>query len=112
MTKLKLSEYSGDPLSDPTQEWSQLFQATNHAANIDDSVEMNHLETMVKEKKTKEAIAGPDTELRGQMYNVAFNLLGRNFGKPQMVVNAQRKRLSSFLPMKTNDGAASKNMCD
>ena len=39
--KLKLSQISGDPLEWP--EWSQLFQATVHAANMDDTVKMNHL---------------------------------------------------------------------
>ena len=40
LPKLKLAEFSGDPLEWP--EWSQLFEATVHAANIDDSVKMNH----------------------------------------------------------------------
>ena len=44
LPKLKLAEFSGDPLEWP--EWSQLFQATVHAANIDDSVKMNDLKTM------------------------------------------------------------------
>ena len=55
LPKLKLAEFSGEPLEWP--EWSQLFQATVHAANIDDSVKMNHLKTMVT-GKAKEAIAG------------------------------------------------------
>ena len=41
LPKLKLAEYSGDTLGWP--EWSQLFQATVHAANMEDSVKMNHL---------------------------------------------------------------------
>ena len=48
LPKLKLAEFSGDPLEWP--EWSQLFQATVHAANIDDNVKMNHLKTMVTGK--------------------------------------------------------------
>ena len=55
LPKLKLAEFTGDPLEWP--EWSPLFQATVHAANINDSVKMNHLETMVT-GKAKEAIAG------------------------------------------------------
>ena len=101
LTKLKLAEFSGDPLEWP--EWSQLFQATVHAANIDDSVKMNHLKTMVT-GKAKEAIAG--LGYTAEMYNVAWNVLVRNFGKPQMVVNAQLKRIYSFPPMKPYDGAA------
>ena len=101
LPKLKLAEFSGDPLEWP--EWSQLFQATVHAANIDDSVKMNHLETMVT-GKAKEAIAG--LGYTAEMYNVAWNVLVRNFGKPQMVVNAQLKRIYSFPPMKPYDGTA------
>ena len=41
-----------------------------------------------------------------EMYNVAWNVLVRNFGKPQMVVNAQLKRIYSFPPMKPYDGTA------
>ena len=96
LPKLKLAEFSGDPLEWP--EWSQLFQATVHAANIDDSVKMNHLKTMVT-GKAKEAIAGLG-------YTAEWNVLVRNFGKPQMVVNAQLKRIYSFPPMKPYDGAA------
>ena len=101
LPKLKLAEFSGDPLE--WSEWSQLFQATVHAANIDDSVKMNHLKTMVT-GKAKEAIAG--LGYTAEMYNVAWNVLVRNFGKPQMVVNAQLKRIYSFPPMKPYDGAA------
>ena len=100
LPKLKLAEISGDPLEWP--EWSQLFQATVHAANVDDSVKMNHLKTMVT-GKAKEAIAG--FGYTAEMYNVAWNVLVRNFGKPQMVVNAQLKRIYSFPAMKPYDGA-------
>ena len=55
LPKLKLAEFSGDPLEWP--EWSQLFQATVHAVDMDDSEKMNHLRTMVT-GKAKEAIAG------------------------------------------------------
>ena len=101
LPKLKLAEFSGDPLEWP--EWSQLFQATVHAANKDDSVKMNHLKTMVT-GKAKEAIAG--LGYTAEMYNVAWNVLVRNFGKPQIVVNSQLKRIYSFPPMKPYDGAA------
>ena len=92
LPKQKLAELSGDPLEWP--EWSQLFQATVHAANVDDSVKMNHLKTRVT-GKAKEAIAG--LGYTAEMYNVAWNVLVRNFGKPQMVVNAQLKRIYSVL---------------
>ena len=70
LPKLKLAEFSGDPLEWP--EWSQLFQAIVHAANMDDSVKMNQLKTMVT-GKAKEAIAG--LGYTAEMYNVAWNVL-------------------------------------
>ena len=101
LPKLKLAEFSGDPLEWP--EWSQLFQATVHAANMDDSVKIYHLKTMIT-GKAKEVIAG--LGYTAEMYNVAWNILVRNFGKPQMVVNAKLKRIYSFPPMKPYDAAA------
>ena len=64
---------------------------------------MNHLKTMVTHK-AKEAIAG--LGYFAWMYNVAWNVLFRNFGKPQMVVNAQLKRIYSFPMMKLYDRGA------
>ena len=55
LPKLKLSEFSGDPLEWP--EWSQLLQATVHLTIMDDSAKLNHLKTMVT-GKAKEEIAG------------------------------------------------------
>ena len=98
--KLKLAEFSGDPLEWP--ERPQLFQATVHATNMDDSVEMNHLKTMIT-GKAKEAF--PGLGYTAEMYNVAWNVPVRNFGKPQIVVSAQLKRVYSFPPMKPYDGA-------
>ena len=101
LPKLKLAELSGHPLEWP--EWSQLFQATFHAANMDDSVKLNNLKTIVT-GKAKEAVAG--LGYTAEMYNVAWNVLVRNFGKSLFVVNAQLKRLYSFPPIKPYDGAA------
>ena len=54
--------------------------------------------------KAKEAIAG--LGYTAEISNLAWNVLVRNFGKLQMVVNAQLKRIYSFPPMKPHDGAA------
>ena len=67
LPKLKVAEFSGDPLEWP--EWSHLFQAIIHAANIDDCVKMNHLKTMAT-GKAEEAIAGQG--YTAEMYNVAW----------------------------------------
>ena len=99
--KQKLSESSGDPLG--WREWSQLFHVTIHAAKMDDSLKMNHLKTMVT-GKTKEAIS--ELEYTAELYNVAWNVLICNFRKPQLVVNAQLRRIPSLPPMKLYGGAA------
>ena len=68
---------------------------------MDESVKMNHLKTMVSHR-AKEAVAG--LCYTAEMYNMAWNVPVRNIGKPQMVVNAQLKRLYSFPPKKPYEG--------
>ena len=74
---------------------------------MDDSVRMNYVKTIVT-GKAKVAIAG--LGYIAEMSNVAWNNLVRNFGKPQMIVNAQLKRIYSFPPMKPYDGEHSSSM--
>ena len=101
LPKLKLPEFSGDPLEWP--EWSGLFLSTVHAANIDVSLKMNHLKTLVT-GKAKEVIAG--LGYTGDMYDVAWNTLVAHFGRPQVVVNAQLRRVYTFPPIKPFDSVA------
>ena len=69
LPKLKLAESSGDQLEWP--EWSQLFQATVHAANIDDSVKMNHLKQWSRAKPKRRLLAW-GTPLRCTMWRGTF----------------------------------------
>ena len=71
--------------------WSQLFQVTVHAANMDDSVKMNHLKTRVP-GEAKEAIAG--LRYTAEMYTVVWNVLVHNsIWKTQGVEIAQLKQI-------------------
>ena len=99
--KLKISEFNGDPLEWP--EWSSLFIATIHNAPIDDKAEMGHLKTLVK-GKAKAAIAC--LGYSGSMYTPAWNALVTNFGRPQTIVNAQRKLIHTSPFIKSHDSAA------
>ena len=91
LLKLNVAEFSGDPLEWP--EWSGLFLSTVHAVNIDTSLKMNPLKTLVTEK-AKEVVAGLGyTE---DLYDVAWNTLVAHFGRPQVVVNAQQRRIYTF----------------
>ena len=104
LSKLKLAEFSGDPLEWP--EWSGLFLSTVHAANIDTSLKMNHLKTLVT-RKAKEVIAG--LRYTGDMYDIAWNTLVAHFGRPQVVVNEQMGRIYTFPPVKAYDSVALSN---
>ena len=101
LPKLKLAEFSGDPLEWP--EWSGLFLSTVHAANIDISLKMNHLKPMVT-GKAKEVIAG--LGYTGDMYDVAWNILVAHFERPQVVVNAQLRRIFTFPLVEAYDSVA------
>ena len=101
LPKLKLAEFSGDPLEWP--EWSGLFLSTVHAANIDASLKMNLLKTLVT-GKAKEVIAG--LGYTGDMYDIAWNTLVAHFGRPQVVVNAQLRQKYTFPPVKAYDSVA------
>ena len=101
LPKLKLAEFSGDPLEWP--EWSGLFLSTVHAANIDASLKMNHLKMLVT-GKAKEVIAG--LGYTGDMYDIAWNTMVAHFGRPQVVVNAQLRRIYTFPPVKAYDSVA------
>ena len=54
--------------------------------------------------KAMEVIAG--LRYTAEMYNVAWNIVVRNFAKPQMTVNAHLKRIYFSPPMQPYDRAA------
>ena len=58
----------------------------------------HHLKTLVT-GIAKEVIAG--LGYNGDMYDVAWNTLVAHFERPQLVVNAQLRRILTFPPMKT-----------
>ena len=101
LSKLKLSDFHGDPLEWP--EWSSLFTATIHNAPIDDNAKMSHLKTLVK-GKAKAAIAF--LGYSGVMYSAAWHALVTNFGRPQTIVNAQMKQIHLSPFIKSHDSAA------
>ena len=64
---------------------------------------MNHLKTLVT-GKAKKVIAG--LGYTGYMYDIALNTLVAHFGRPQVVVNAQLRRIYTFPPVKAYDSVA------
>ena len=95
---LKMTEFAGDPLE--WAEWSSLFDAVIHNAAIDDNAKMSRLKRLVK-AKTKAAIAG--LRYSGALYHTAWEMLVRNFGQPQTIVNAQMDLMHTYPYIKSND---------
>ena len=64
---------------------------------------MNHLKTLVT-GKAKKVIAG--LGYTGDMYDIVWKTLVAHFGRPQVVVNAQLRRIYTFPPVKAYNSVA------
>ena len=100
LPKRILDQFSGDPLEWP--EWSGQFLATIDQPLADDGMKTNYLKALVT-GKIKEAIEGMG--YNAGTYRIAWDILARDFGRPELVVNAQLKRLHSYLFIKPHDTA-------
>ena len=94
LPKFKLSSFSGNPLEWP--EWSNMFKATVRHRDIPDSEKMSHLKTLLT-GKAKSAISGMGYS--GEFYAQAWELLGRKFGRPYLIVDAQLNILRKQQPI-------------
>ena len=96
LPKSVLDKFSGDPLEWP--EWSGQFLATVDQGGVADSVKMKYLKTLVS-GKAKAAGMG----YSGAMYQVAWQILEHDFGRPELIVNAQLRKLHSHPFIKPHD---------
>ena len=101
LPKLKLSSFDGNPLEWP--EWSNMFKATVHHRDIPDSEKMSHLKTLLT-GKAKSAISGMGYSV--EFYAQAWELLGRKFGRPYLIVDAQLNILRKQQPIRKHDSTA------
>ena len=95
LPKLKLSSFDGNPL-----EW---FKAMVHHRDIPDSEKMSHLKTLLT-GKAKSAISGMGYS--GEFYAQAWELLGRKFGRPYLIVDAQLNILRKQQQIRKHDSTA------
>ena len=98
---MKLSSFDVNPLEWP--EWSNMFKATVHYRDTPDSEKMSHLNTFLT-GKAKSAISGMGYS--GEFYAQAWELLGRKFGRPYLIVDAQLNILRKQQPIRTHDSTA------
>ena len=101
LPKLKLCSVDGNPLEWP--EWSNMFKATVQYRDIPDSEKMSHLKTLLT-GKAKSAISGMGYS--GEFYAQAWELLGRKFGRPYLIVDAQLNILRKQQPIRMHDSTA------
>ena len=101
LPKLKLSSFNGNPLEWP--EWSDMFKATVHHCDIPESEKMSHLKRLLT-GKAKSAISGMGYS--GEFYAQAWELPGRKFGRPYLIVDAQLKVLPKQQPIRMHDSTA------
>ena len=98
LPKLVLDKFDGDQLEWPG--WSGQFLATVDESGMSDSNKMKYLKSLLN-GKAKAAIEGMG--FSGQMYQVAWQTLDHDFGRPELVVNAQLRKVHDYPFIKPHD---------
>ena len=101
LPKLKLAEFSGDPLLWP--EWSSLFDVVVHQKPISDTEKMQWLKTSLT-GQTKAAISGMG--FSSQSYYHAWDILCEKYGRSDVIVNAQFKKMHTHPPIRHDDSTS------
>ena len=96
--KLVLEKFDGDPVE--WREWSEQLLATVDEPGISDSNKMKYLKTLLN-GKAKAAIEGMG--FSGRMYQVAWQTLEHDFGRLELVVNAQLRKIHAYTFIKPHD---------
>ena len=101
LPKLKLTEFSGDPLEWP--EWSGLFDAVVHQRPIRDLEKMQYLKTsLTGQAKTAKLGMG----FSSQSYYHAWDILCQKYGRSDVIVNAQLKKIHTHSPIRPHDSTS------
>ena len=101
LPKLKLTEFSGDPLEWP--EWSGLFDVVVHQKPISDTEKMQYLKTSLT-GQAKAAISGMG--FSSQSYYHAWDILCEKYGRSDFIVNAQFKKIHAHPPVRHDDSTS------
>ena len=101
MPKSKLTEFSRDPLEWP--EWSVLFDVVVHQKPISDTEKMQYLKTSLT-GQAKAAISGMG--FSSQSYYRAWDILCEKYGRLDVIVNAQFKKIHTHPPIRHDDSSS------
>ena len=98
LPKLVFNKFDANPLEWP--EWSGQFLAKVDGSGASDSHKMVYLKTLVT-NKAKAAIEGMGYS--GQTYHLAWQTLKHDYGRPELVVNAQLRKIFAYSFIKPHD---------
>ena len=101
LPKLKLTEFSGDPLEGP--EWCELFDVIVHQKKLSDTEKMQYLKTSLT-GQAKAAISG--LGFSSQSYYQAWDVLCKKFGRPRFIVEAQLRKIYIYPPVRHDDSSS------
>ena len=101
LLKLKLTEFSGDPLEWP--EWSGLFDFVLHQKPISDTERMQYLKTSLTGQAIV-AISGMG--FSSQSYYHAWDILCEKYSRSDFIVNAQFKKIHTHPPVRHDDSTS------
>ena len=101
LPKIKLTELFGDPLERP--EWSGLFDVASHQKPISDTEKMQYLKTSLT-GQAKSAKSGMG--FRSQSYYHAWNILCEKYGRSDVIVSAQFKKIHTHPPIRYDDSTS------
>ena len=97
-SKLKLTEFLGDPLEWP--DWVELFDVIMHQKRLSDIEKMQYLKISLT-GQAKVAISG--LGFRSQAYYQAWDILCKKFGRPRVIVESQLKKIYAHSPFRHDD---------
>ena len=101
LLKLKLTEFSRDPLEWP--EWSGLFDVVVHQKPISDTEKMQYLKTSLT-GQAKATISG--MRLSSQSHYYARDILCEKYGRSDVIVNAQIKKIHTHPPIRHDNSTS------
>ena len=106
LPKLKLTEFSGDPLEWP--EWSGLFDVVVHQKPISDTEKMQYLKTSLT-GQAKAAILGMGFSSLSNYH--AWDIQCEKYGRSDVIVNAQFKQKHTHPPFWHDDSTSILKLC-
>ena len=101
LPKLKLTEFSGDPLKRP--EWAELFDVIVHQKQLSDTEKMQYLKSSLTDQ-SKVAIS--ELGFSSQAYYQAWDILCKKFGRPRVNVESHLKKIYTHPPVRQDDSSS------